>query len=507
MGELSVSHRLTAIHPSRRDWPGEMIAVVCCLGWAMTEAHGQDRFPTPIPTSGLSVGIEDFAVIPDSTPGSPPRMSLLTPDPSGRLFVNDQRGPLYTIDATGTSVQEYLDLRDFPALQINSGSEPGFQSFAFHPDFNNASTDGFGRFYTIHSSNDTTPTPDFDPGGSTAFHTLLLEWRTNTPTAATFSPADVSAQFREVIRFKQPFSNHNAGLIAFDPNAGPSDPDYGNLYVALGDGGSSGDPQNNGQESDNPYGALLRINPTGSDSANGKYGIVTANALASDGDANTLAEIYAFGLRNPQRFAWDAVTGDMYIADIGQNAVEEIDLGFNGANFGWDDREGSFQFDSTNTVGLTDPVAEYDHTGVVADIPTGIGNRAITTGEVARGTGIAGLDGQLLLGDFPTGLIFMLDVDSDPLDGGQDGFEELKPLNTGMQPVQLLDLINAARSDRGLSNSSRADLRFGINTPGEVYILNKHDGIVRRLVPVPEPATLAMLGVLPLLVARRVRPA
>ena len=150
-------------------------------------------------------------------------------------------------------------------------------------------------------------------------------------------------------------------------------------------------------------------------------------------------------MRNPQRFSWDATTSSMFIADIGQNAVEEINVGANGGNFGWDDREGSFPFESNRTAGLTDPVAEYDHTNVVSNPPTNIGNRAVTVGEVARHTGIPGLDGLLLLSDFPTGLIFTLDVDNDPLDGGQDGLRELQPLDQNLQPVRLLELINDVR--------------------------------------------------------------
>jgi hypothetical protein len=87
-----------------------------------------------------------------------------------------------------------------------------------------------------------------------------------------------------------------------------------------------------------------------------------------------------------------------------------------------------------------------------------------------------------MISDFPTGLLFTLDVDNDPLDGGQDGLLELRPLNSDQQPARMIDFINGARSDRGLSNVNRGDVRFGINTPGEVYITNKHDGIVRRLV-------------------------
>lgn len=389
---------------------------------------------------------------------------------------------MYAIDASGSEVTEYLDLRDFSDLRIVCTSEAGFQGFAFHPEFANAGANGFGRLYTIHSSRDTSASPDFDPGGGSEFHTLLLEWQTDTPSASTFTPANADQPYREVLRFDQPFGNHNAGIVAFNNSVDANDSDYGNLYVALGDGGSGGDPQDNGQDPGNPYGAILRINPLGNTGVNGQYGIVADNVLAADENDETLGEIFVYGLRNPQRFGWDTATGNMFIADIGQNAVEEINLAANGANFGWDDREGSFRFDSNNTEGLTDPVAEYDHTNVVSNPPTNIGNRAVTVGEVARGTGIPQLDGNLLLSDFPTGLIFTLDVDNDPLDGGQDGLLELQPMDANQQPVRLLDLINLTRSERGLSRATRADLRFGLNTPGEVYITNKQDGIIRRLV-------------------------
>jgi len=461
----------------------------------------QDFFPFPVDRGSLTVVIQDFAVLPDSSSGNsaPARMSVMTADPLGRLFVNDQRGPLYTVSRDGATVTEYVDLRDYPTLRITSSSEKGFQGFAFHPDFNAAGAGGFGKFYTIHSSSNTTPTPDFDPGGGTDFHTVLLEWTTGTPASSTFVPANAAEPFREVMRFDQPFGNHNAGLIAFNTTAGASHPDRNNLYIAIGDGGAGGDPQENGQDTGNPYGAILRIDPTGTNGANGRYGIVADNALAADGDAGTLAEIYAYGLRNPQRFSWDRATGKMFIADIGQNAVEEIDQGVNGGNFGWDQREGSFRFEGSKIPGMIDPVAEYDHTNLVGDPPTGIGNRAVTVGEVARGTGIPGLDGNLLLGDFPTGLIFYLDVDTDPLDGGQDGLRELVTLDDTGDPVRLLDLINETRADRGLGSQTRADLRFSLGIEGEVYVLNKRDGVIRRLAAVPEPSSLLHLVVVGLL--------
>jgi hypothetical protein len=457
--------------------------------------QAQDRFPSPVPTSGISVELGVVAVVPDSSPGLPPRISVLTQDPSARLFANDQRGPLYTIDEESGNVTEYLDLRDYPDLAVLSTSEAGFQSFAFHPEFFRAGESGFGRFYTIHSSNNTTPTPDFNPRGSTNFHTVLLEWRTNQPAANVFTAADAGNPYREMLRFKQRYGNHNGGLIAFNPTVIHGDSDYGNLYVALGDGGLADDPLENGQNPSNPYGSILRLDPLGNDGANGQYGIVADNALAADNDANTLPEIFSYGLRNPQRFGWDAVTGDCFIADIGQSDVEEINLAANGANFGWNIREGSFPFKGSSTAGLTDPVAEYDHSNTVIDPPTPIANRAITVGEVARGTCVPQLEGMLPLADFPTGLIFLLDVDNDPLDGGQDGLSELTVLDADGDPARFLELINAARADRGLSATTRADLRFSVNTPGRIYLTNKHDGLVRRITPV-DPPTIAISGII-----------
>ncbi len=452
-------------------------------------ARAQDRFPTPIPTSDLEVFVTEVATLPDSSSNAPARMSVMTRDPSGRYFVNDQRGPLYLLDLTPgqpTQVTEYLDMRDYAALELRTASgEQGFQAFVFHPDFNQTGEAGFGKFYTILSSNDKDDTPDFDPGGSNIFHTLLVEWTCEDPIASTFSPVAGQPPYRILMRLQQPYGNHNAGLIAFQSGIDTTDPDYGNLYVAIGDGGSGADPQENGEDNSNPYGAILRINPLGTNSSNGQYGLVAANLLASDGNSSTLAEIYCYGLRNPQRFGWDTSDGRLWIADIGQNAVEEINLGANGANFGWDLREGSFPFESNSSSGLTDPVSEYDHTNTVSDLPTGISNRAVTVGEVLRDSDIPSANGLLWLGDFPTGAIFTLNVETDPLAGGQAGLSEVRPFTPSGNQVQLLDLINQTRASRGLGNASRADLRFSLDTPGRVFVLNKQDGVVRELVSPP----------------------
>ncbi len=473
-------------------------SVLILLCWlAAPRASAQDFYTTPIETGPLTVGIRDFAVLPDSTNGGssgPARMSLMTADPLGRLFVNDQRGPLYSVSPLG-DINAYLDIRDFSGTGLDTGRpEQGLQSFAFHPDFNSTGAAGFGRFYTVHTSSNTAPTPDFDPGGSTDSHSVMLEWSVDDPTAPTYAagdldggPGGIGNAPREVLRFKQPYGNHNAGLIAFNTSVSAGHADYGNLYLALGDGGNREDPQENGQDTTNPYGAILRIDPLDPDGSGAlKYSPAAGNVFATDSDPNTLAEVYAYGLRNPQRFGWDDMTGVMFVADIGQYEVEEIDLVLNGGNYGWDQREGSFQFEGTKAPGMIDPILEYDHTNTADDLPTAIPQRAVTLAEVVRGSGIGALDGNLLLGDFPTGMIFYAPTDPTvPAEGaGQDPLAQLIMVDEGGNTVQLLDLINDVRGDRGLTAQTRTDLRFSMGTAGEVYILNKHDGVIRVLTPV-----------------------
>jgi hypothetical protein len=347
----------------------------------------------------------------------------------------------------------------------------------------------------MHSTTNTTPAPDFSPvppTPTTIGHEVLIEWHTNNPGAATFTPVNPAAPYRELIRFDDRFNNHNGGLVAFNPLGGA---DRNNLYVMMGDGGSANDPFNAGQDTNTPYGKLLRIDPLGNNSANGEYGIVATNVLAADGNPNTLGEIYAYGLRNPQRFGWDTDDGVLYISDIGQDAREEINVGVNGGNFGWDLREGSV----FPPAGFINPVAEWLHSVAIAPHPSALpagwalNSDAVTMGEVYRGSGIPSLDGLLIAGDNPKGVLYVLDVDADPLDGGGEGWTELIPIeeSSGVEK-RLITLINEERAALGLADATRADLRFSVNTAGEVFVLNKQDGVLRQLVAIPEPSVIAL---------------
>ncbi len=474
-------------------WRDCIVFRLCVMSFIVLVVFGLTNDAHAVIEQGISVGIRDFAVLPDSSGGNsaPARVNVVTSDPLGRLFVNDQRGPLYTMSSDGSTVTNYLDLSTFAGINLVTSSEQGFQGFSFHPDFAETGTDGFGKFYTIHSEGNTGPAPNFpfvsNTGSSSnnTHDTLLLEWSVTDPTAATYAAGGGGAP-REVLRLEQPRGNHNSGQIAFNTSVGSGDTDYGNLYVAIGDGGSGNDPWNIARDPNKPYGKMFRIDPLDPDGAGGAdYGIASENVFASDGDSSTLAEVYAYGLRNPQRFGWDDTTGNLYVADIGQGAWEEINLLSNGGHFGWDVEEGN---SNPLDPSLEDPIAKYNRSGDIPlpPVPGLTGGRAITAGEVVRGTGIPGLDGLLLAGDFPTGAPLYIDVSGGPpaQRSGVDPFAELILVDvdgSGL-PIDFLTEINNTRAANGLSTETRADLRWSYGIEGRVFLSNKKDGVIRELI-------------------------
>jgi hypothetical protein len=445
-----------------------------------------DPFPRPIAAVDgvIRVNFREFASLPDVA-GQPTRMMLLADEPgTRRLFVNDMRGSLYSVGYDGRDVRAYLDV-DAPEWSVSvqsSGNERGFQSFAFHPQFSRRGTRGYGKLYTIVDTSNTMPTPDFRPGGGTRTHdTVILEWTAKTPAAATY---DGGAP-RELIRFEQPFANHNAGQLAFNPLTPPNDPAFGLLYIGFADGGSGGDPLDLAQNLASPFGKMLRIDPLGSNSTNGKYGIPASNPFVSDGNADTLGEIYAYGLRNPQRFAWDPRNGNLFVADIGQNIVEEVSIVTAGANLGWNDWEGSFGYISRTEVSLakprSDPTVVYPIVEYGQADPLLQSSSAVTMGSVYRRTAIKQLANLLVFGDNPSGEIFYVPADKLP-GGGQDAIRRIL-LNDNGTAKTLLQIIVAANAKQGRQPATRADLRFGTGPDGQVFLLNKRDGIIRVLVP------------------------
>jgi hypothetical protein len=444
-----------------------------------------DPFPTPIPaTDGvIKVSFAEFASLPDVN-GEAARMMLLVDEPGTRqLFVSDMRGILYSVSYDGRTVRPYLDLRAAVwALSVQSSNfEQGLQSFAFHPQFTRQGMPGFGKFYTYVETSNTAPAPDFKTSGAERTHdTILLEWTAKDPAATSYDGGPP----RELLRFQQPFANHNGGHVTFNPLSTPGDSDFGLLYIGCADGGSGNDPFRVGQNLSVAFGKILRIDPLGANSANGKYGIPPSNPYVSDGKPETLGEIYASGVRNPQRFFWDSKTRQMFFSDIGQNLVEEISPVTAGANLGWNDWEGSFRFDKgiistenpRSDATITYPVVEYGHID-----PLFRGSAAIIGGTVYRHAGIRQLKDLMIFGDNPSGEIFDVHADQLP-QGGQDAIRRIL-FNQNGEAKTLLELVQDKNVKQGKQPAPRADLRFGVGPNGQLFVLNKHDGVIRLIVP------------------------
>jgi hypothetical protein len=449
-------------------------------------APGQtaDPFPQPIEARQgvITVGVREFASVPDIDGIAARMMNLVNEPGTRRLFVNDMRGPLYSASYDGKAVTLYLDINAMPwgVSVLSMGRERGFQSFAFHPQFGQAGAPGYGKFYTYIDTSNQTPAADFITTNPKSTHdTVLLEWTAKTPTAATYDGGPP----RELFRLRQPFANHNAGHMAFNPLATPGTPEFGLLYIGVADGGSGGDPMRLGQNLGSAFAKIFRIDPLGTTSANKKYGIPASNPFVKT--AGALPEIYAYGVRNPQRFAWDSRNRNLFLADIGQNIVEEISLVTPGANLGWNDWEGSFRFIGRQAVSdekprsdpkVTYPIVEWGQLDPLLQP-----NSAASGLVVYRGTQIPQLANLLLFTDMPSGEIFYVNADKLP-SGGQDPIRRIL-LNSNGSAKTMLQVIQEKNTSQGKMPATRSDLRLSLGPDNQVFLLNKGDGTIRVLTP------------------------
>ena len=292
-------------------------------------------------------------------------------DNSNRVFVVEQRGVIsvFADDATVSEKQTFLDISDVVDDRRN---EEGLLGLAFHPDY---ATNGY--FYVNYTIG--------DPARSRVCRFQVSEGDPNM--------ADPSSETL-LLEFAQPYDNHNGGQLAFGPD--------GYLYVAVGDGGSGGDPDENGQDRTTLLGSILRID-VDQQAAGRAYGIPADNPFAGNTDGFQ-EEIYAYGLRNPWRFSFDTETGQLWAADVGQNQYEEIDIIERGGNYGWDVTEGNHCFEpeqGCEQSGLIAPVWEYDHSN---------GDVSITGGFVYRGTELPDLVGKYVYADYASGRVWALDA-------------------------------------------------------------------------------------------------
>ena len=408
-----------------------------------------DPIPGPIEKGTIRIELETIA------------MGLAAPvllthagDGTGRLFVVDQPGQIRIIADGVLLKRPFLDVADrlvplgffgthHPSTDFD---ERGILGLAFHPGFADSQSAGYQKIYTYTSEPADEPS-DFTvvlpPGADFDHQSVIAEWSTDVGDADVIDPSSR----REIMRIDEPQFNHDGGMLAFGPD--------GYLYISLGDGGAANDTADghgddgNGQDPGNVLGTILRIDVDASDSANGAYGIPVDNPFVAD--AGVADEIYAYGFRNPWRFSFDSVSGDLIVGDVGQDLIEEIDIVTSGGNYGWNLKEGTFKFDpATGTVtddlaglpaGLIDPVAQYDH-----DEGT-----TVIGGFVYRGADIPELTGKYVFGDFSSGfstpdgrLLY-----ADPADW------EIKEFVLGLD-------------DRKVGLYVKA---FGVDASGELYLL------------------------------------
>ncbi len=316
-----------------------------------------------------------------------------------RLFILERRGLIWIYSQDDFLAEPFLDLSEQITTQ---GSEQGLLGLAFHPQF-----ESNGFFFVNYT----------DRRGDTVVSRFEV--------SADPDLADIQSE-KVILQIEQPYQNHNGGDLAFGPD--------GLLYIGTGDGGSGGDPEENAQSLNTLLGKILRIDVDSGD----------PYAVPSDNMNQGLPEIWAYGLRNPWRIHFDNLTGDLYIADVGQNQWEEINFQPAGAqagwNFGWDIREGTHAFEAGDATDLVDPVAEYSH-------QLGI---SVTGGVVVRDPRLPEWQGVYLYGDFGSGIIWGL----------------LRLADGNWENVQLWD------TDAGISS-------FGQDQESRVYLVDYRGRILR----------------------------
>lgn len=356
----------------------------------------------PLPAVGLQ------RVFPNVTINEP---TGLYQAPDGTWWATDQTGKVLRFEnSNAAQPQTVLDITDRVS---DAGNEEGLLGLAFAPDFVTSRV-----LYLYYSA-------------ANPRRSVLSRFVANGP-GGTITPASEAV----IMTVDQPFSNHNGGQIAFGPD--------GFLYIALGDGGSGNDPQGNGQNLGTLLGSILRIDVSRTQ-GNLAYAVPADNPFA--GRSGARAEIWAYGLRNPWRFSFDRANGQLWAADVGQSAREEVNLITRGGNYGWAIMEGNqcLQGNNCDRTGLTLPIIDYARAG---------GRCSVTGGFVYRGGAIPALQGAYVYGDFCSGEVFALRYDGE----------------------RVTEQDTLARLNGQLST-------FAQDAQGEIYALSYGNGAIFKLVP------------------------
>lgn len=463
-----------------------LVLAVSLLGWST--ASGVEPLLDPIPQKiepgDIVVGVEDFVRVP-KTPDSGEfmvndawaRIQYMVPFgyTSGPLLINDTRGVLYKVAGPGAEPTVYLDLREQDVGFDDSmfPNEMGVSGVAFHPEFTSIGKAGFGKFYTAYSATSDSGVANYLEHDAASHESVIREWTTFNPRGATFEGTS-----REIFRVGQFAPNHNVGAIAFNPLAEVGSADYGVLYASFGDGGAANDPREYGQSLASPLSTIIRINPLQREEGRA-YGIPEDNPFKRFKSA--APEIYVWGLRHSQHFSWDT-QGRLFLSDIGQARVEEVNIAVPGGNYGWRLREGMFATAFAVEGGepgqvyplpaerdeFIYPIAQYDHDE----------GYAIGGGYVYEGNAIPALKGMFVFTDIVNGRVFYFDA-SDVEPGKPAEIRELRLSFNGKEKA----MANVTGVANTYDEGKRVDLRLGIDALGELYLLSKSDGWVRKLVP------------------------
>ena len=356
--------------------------------------------PTPPPPNPATIALTTVVS------GLSNPLGLERPPGDDRFFVVEQRGTIRILQNGALQSGNFLDIQ---SLVNFDGQEQGLLGLAFHPNYSSNH-----KFYVNYTR---------DLGG---LETVIAEYQTSTSDP---NQADPNSE-RILLVVNQPFPNHKGGQLVFGPD--------GFLYIGLGDGGSGGDPLGNGQNLFSYLGKMLRIGVDPPFSGGLQYTIPADNPFVGGGG---LGEIYAYGLRNPWRFSFEPVTNRLFVADVGQESWEEVDILQKGGNFGWNVMEGTHCFNPSTGCDMSNkvlPITEYPHSDGIA----------VIGGYVYNGSGITGLANKYIYGDL-TGKIWSLTE---------------APANTW------------TRGD--LLSTGRTLTTFGRDAAGELYVVDQSGSIL-----------------------------
>jgi hypothetical protein len=557
---------------------------------------GYAQYPTTfqITKDGTTVMLEDYATPPLSSAthggdtateinfkGQLGRVTALRAEPANaplaasRIFVDDQNGTLYIMDTATKKFTPYLKFKDiFPNFASDKGNASGIVSITFDPGYAKN-----GKFYTVHVENPVlsgnatpvnTATPSLNltgysttatvnpPSGPVHLESVIVEWTDTNIRNATFE-----GSARELLRIGFD-RNHPTDDTIFNPLAKPGSPDYGNLYIGVGDGAQGETPgatHTIPQQLNTLLGKILRItpdinlHPQDMLSPNGRYRIPSTGPDPNPfvKVAGARGEVYAYGLRHPHRFDWDTTTKTFLVIDIGLHYWEEIDIVAKGANYGYPEREGNEQLfvESAGKTGslMTPPVAfperdllkvEGIDEPVIPIYPAAVYSHwegdSMGSGFVYRGKLMPQMRGKFIFNDMTTGRIFYTDLNEMLATHGQRNHQapihELQVMyKNSTDPSQpaakkrMFDIIaqtyvqkggtptpdhalpGAAGATTGWRDDDhkqpkadidgvpygggRADVRIALGGDGEIYVLSKSDGMIRKVTSVVTPPPAA----------------